>query len=668
MHRQGIFRGRGGRIATLFSMLALGVPAVAGAHVERTSYWPDPRPDTTAKPAAGGKVPKARSLASALDRGARGDTRVVCQPGSLDRLRVSIRRARSAGFSDRPTEPLRKLSAARARRLMQINRRLFARCKFHEIQPAVTASGNNDRVVIMPGVYSEPTSRKVEDFPPQCERYRTESDHGSGAVSYAYQFHCPNAQSLVAVIGRRPGTGQDPQSSPTGRPDPHGIPNLGPCIRCDVQIEGSGVNADDTVIDAGRVESGNGAPIDAKKDVGLKADRADGIVIRDMTVRHAAEHDVYILETDGYRMSRMKFFYAGEYGALMFTSDHGLTDVCEAVGNGDSGVYPGGAPDTGTLRDTRFYPQFRLNQTITHCDSHHNNLGYSGTMGNATRVVDNNFYDNTTGIATDSFFAGGHPGYPQDSSLFEGNRIYSNNFNVYAPNSDVKSAVPVPIGVGILIAGGVDDTVSGNYIYDNWRRGTMLLAVPDAISCAPNPDAGAPPCTPQGAATTSNGNRYFDNVMGRTPDGRAMPNGVDFWWDEFPTNRGNCWFRNSGSDGSAAGVTSDPPPPPVAGTSLPKFLPEDCAAPTNIGAGDARKESVLMGCVADFAEGSYDDTVCDWFAPPPKPSESAGGGGGAGIALPVPGAAEQITITSSLCDLLGGPGGTLTCSPFLRRI
>src|SRR3954466_10313186 len=202
----------------------------------------------------------------------------------------------------------------------------------------------------------------------------------------------------------------------------------------------------------------------------------------------------------------------------MFASDHGLTENCDAAGNGDSGVYPGGAADTGQMRDTRFYPVARQNQTITHCDSHHNNLGYSGTMGNATRVIDNNFYDNTTGIATDSFFAGGHPGYPQDSAIFEGNRIYDNNFNVYDPKSDVKSSVPVPIGVGILIAGGNYDMVRGNYIYDNWRRGTMLIAVPDALSCAPTA-SGTPACTPASPATTSNGNKYHDNVMGRAPDG-----------------------------------------------------------------------------------------------------------------------------------------------------
>jgi hypothetical protein len=674
MHMVSLIRGRRGRtgssgragcVAVVALSLGLGWTATAAAHVERTAYWPDPSADTSVKPPAGGAVPRARSLVTATSTRGPGKTRVVCQPDSLTRLQQSIATAQQTGFNDRPTEPKAKLSTRAGSRLLTINQTLFSRCAYHEIQPAVTASGNNDRVVIMPGVYSEPTSRAVPNLPPECDQYRATSDHGSGAVTYAYQYHCPNAQSLVAVIGRALGPGQDPGVSPTGRPDPHGIPNLGQCIRCNLQIEGSGVSADDTVIDAGRVESGNAAPIEPKKDVTVKADRADGVVIRNLTARHAAEHDFYVLETDGYLLSRIKAMYAGEYGTLTFTTDHGLTDTCEAVGNGDSGVYPGGAPDTGTRRDQSYYPDYRLNQTITRCDSHHNNLGYSGTMGNATNVVNNNFYDNTTGIATDSFFAGGHPGYPQDSAHFEHNRIYSNNFNVYAQDSDVKSAVPVPIGVGILIAGGDDNVVASNYIYDNWRRGTMLLAVPDAISCAPNPDQGAPPCTPEGAATTSNRNHYFNNVMGRTPGGQVLPNGVDFWWDEFPTNTGNCWTKNIGSNGTTTGITSDPPPPPVEGTSIPHFLPEDCNAPTNVGLGSPTKEAVLVGCVADFAQGTYDATVCDWFAPPPKPSgqQPATTRGASPLASP-----GSVTLTTDLCRLIGGDGGTLTCSPFARRL
>jgi Right handed beta helix region len=645
--------------AAVAGLLLAAAPALA--HVERTAYWPDPRPDTSVSPPAGGAVPQARSLASALGKAGPGKTRVVCQAGSLRAARREIAAAQASGYRLRPTAPLRRLSASGARTLTRVNEHLFSRCRYQAIQPAVTASTNDDRVVIMPGVYTEPASRAVPAFPEECEQYRATSDHGAGAVSYEYQFHCPNAQALVAVIGRALGPGQDPPSSPTSRPDPHGIPNLGRCIRCNLQIEGSGPTPDDVVIDAGRVASGNGAPLGSAKDVGLKADRADGIVIRNMTVRHAAEHDVYVLETDGYVMDRMKYFYAGEYGALMFTSDHGLTENCEGAGNGDSAVYPGGAPDTGVRRDTRFYPEQRLNQEITRCDLHHNNMATSGTMGNAVHIDDNEIYDNASGLVTDSFYAGGHPGFPQDSTVFEHNRVYSNNFDVYGPDSDVKSVTPVPIGVGLLIAGGDDDIVRDNLIYDNWRRGTMLLAVPDAVACAPNADEGAPPCQPQGVATTSNDNRFYGNVMGRAPDGARLPNGVDFWWDEFPSNTGNCWYPNTGADGSAASVTGDPAPPPVPGSTVPGSLPEDCGSPLNVGTGDAAKEAMLVDCAENGNDG-----ICEWYQEPARPGSAAAAAQAAEVREDS-GRIAGLSFTSPFCTLIGGEGGTLTCSPFRYR-
>ena len=56
------------RITISMAVLAFAVlvPPSALSHVERSSYWPDPAADTGVKPAAGGKVPKARSLSSAL--------------------------------------------------------------------------------------------------------------------------------------------------------------------------------------------------------------------------------------------------------------------------------------------------------------------------------------------------------------------------------------------------------------------------------------------------------------------------------------------------------------------------------------------------------------------------------------------------------------------------
>ena len=64
---------RARRVAWLLPLGLLAMPALALAHPERPSYWPDPAPDAAVSPAAGGKVPQARSLASAVTGAGPGD-------------------------------------------------------------------------------------------------------------------------------------------------------------------------------------------------------------------------------------------------------------------------------------------------------------------------------------------------------------------------------------------------------------------------------------------------------------------------------------------------------------------------------------------------------------------------------------------------------------------
>ena len=93
-------------------------------------------------------------------------------------------------------------------------------------------------------------------------------------------------------------------------------------------------------------------------------------------------------------------------------------------------------------------------------------------------------------------FAGGHPGMPQDCSKWESNQIYSNNadlFNdkrdAYCKNTPIEKRDPrkvcptfqVPVGTGILTGGGNGNIFRDNWIYDNWRRGTMLFWVPGEL-------------------------------------------------------------------------------------------------------------------------------------------------------------------------------------------
>jgi Right handed beta helix region len=627
-------RHRRGTVALAIAIAATAVlvPTLAFAHIERASYWPDPGPDASVKPAAGGAVPEVRKLFSALKKKQPGETLVVCQKvpskkvrknasakklsgnKSMKALNRDLKVARNQGYKLRESQPAVQISKKKAKKLRKLNTKLLRRCRYSSIQDAVNAAGNNDRIQIMPGLYTEPKSRAKPTNDPACDQYEITNDKNqAGAVSYAYQFNCPNDQNLITVLGRAL-TG-----TPVPQPpllDRHNIPDAGPCIRCNLQIQGTGATPDAVTIDAGDPNSGDGAPIGSAKDIVIRADRADGFVADNLKVRHAKEHGIYITETDGSHLNRFKAAYAAEYPILTFVADHSLIQNCDAWGAGDAAIYPGGSADLGEAVPP---DQRRYGTEIRNCDMHHSALGYSGTNGNAVWVHDNAIYDNTMGLSTDVFTAPGHPGFPQDSDLIENNDFYSNNFNTYLPAcpgtqkpgpngpdqgcTDVESTVPVPVGVGLWIAGGNANVVRNNHFWDNWRRGVMLFAVPDIFVCPPESDDQVPGCDPSGASTSFR-NQFYGNKMSQAPDGSVQPNGEDFWWDQgglivSASNSGNCWFDNTGRDGTPASLTSTPTP-----------LPADCA------------NSPLPGGPAQATELIDCNTgapTCTWFQTPPKP-------------------------------------------------
>jgi hypothetical protein len=615
----------------------LALPGLALAHIERPSYWPDPAPDTTVSPPAGGKVPKVRPLAKAVTGKGPGEVRVVCVGNngkrSLKLLAKSVRKAKK-GFKVRPSQERKKLSKKKAAKLLKQNRKLAKQCEYSEIQPAVTDSGNNDRVVVMPGVYREPTSRSAPLNDPKCADMTQQDSGGAETPSYRYQVTCPNDQNLVYVAGRAVPDAPPPEPPLDNR---QGIPDEGPCVRCNLQLEGSGPMPTDVIVDGGGSYVGKGPearPGSLDKHVDIRVDRADGFVVHNLTTRGALEHGIYVEETDGYRIDTVKMFWAADYGNLTFTSDHGLYTNCDGFGSGDAVLYPGAAPETGEQADLSFYPDApRINTVVRKCDMRGSVLAYSGSMGNAVRITKNHVYGNAAGLSTDTVSAGGHPGFPADSVEIDRNLIYSNNLDLFEADPPVDPVVGVlPVGTGVFWAGHNNGRVHDNWIFDNWRAGTFLLSVPDALV---TPEGNVNPgvsCPTAPELTTSCGNQYFDNHMGRAPKGFKMPkaarkfgnpvggkkgklpNGTDFWWDEAATNTGNCWFDNVGVDGTERSVTGA-----GAGDGA-DALPADCA--TSVGAGDAVKLSYLFACFL-AREGDLPPESCDWYDVPPKPGSPA---------------------------------------------
>jgi hypothetical protein len=581
-------------------------------------------------------VPEIRSLSSAVTGKGPGEVRVVCQPGSLKAARRSVGRARRDGYRIRPSQPLRSMSRKQGRLLNRINARLFKQCKYDSIQKAVNDSGNNDRVVIMPGRYTEPESRKAPVNDPRCNPSLLQQDQsGTPTPSYEYQATCPNDQNLIYLQGRA--VKGKPLEKPRG--DRHGIPEqeLGACIRCNVQIEGSGVIPEDVIIDGGDKYADpmdpEAKPGEFLKHVVMRTDRSDGFVGRNFLLRGAKEHGFYTEETDGVLLDKVKFFWHLDYGHLSFTTDHNVIQNCDGFGAGDAVVYPGASPQTGEFRRRDVYPEQRYNSVVRNCDLRGSTLAYSGSMGNSVRITENHIYGNTAGISSDTLSAPGHPGFPADGMLIDNNYIYSNNLDLYGMEPPpVEPLIPMPIGTGIVWPGMNHGVVRDNHIFDNWRHGTVLAAVPDRVAGDPDGNVDSQVhCRSKEVASTSCENRYRDNVMGRPPAGfkmheavgkfgnkhspdtqRTMPNGVDFWWDEFAGNNGNCWFDNIGPDGTSRSITGS-------GAGLaPDPLPSACASST--GNGDAAKEAVLLDCAMyEDMDRPEDHPLCYWFRMPPKP-------------------------------------------------
>ncbi len=535
---------RGRLTAAALVIGAMALPAVASAHLERPSYWPDPGVDMADGVPTGGKVPTARSFASAVSGKGPGKVRVVCEPNSLDLALNSVKKASTNGFRLRPSLPRRTISDGKADQLRQANRRFAEECAFDSVQKAVDASGNNDRIVVMPGRYTEPKSRRAPVEDPKCNPSMLQEDQ-SGALtpSYEYQTKCPNDQNLIYVQGRA--LKGDPLAQPD--PDRHGIPQqeLGKCIRCNLQIEGSGARPEDVILDAGRgygkpnrpgARPGGATPAEEclsapdgrdnpcfAKHVVMRGDRTDGFVGRNFTLRGAREHGIYTEEADGVLLDRVKFFWNADYGHLSYTTDHNVVKNCDGFGSGDAVVYPGAAPQTGEFRKNGVYPNERFNTVIKRCDLHGSSMGYSGSMGNSVRVTRNRFYGNANGLTSDTISAPGHPGFPADGQKVDHNWFYSNNLDVYRDDNPFAPLVPQAVGTGIMWPGMNDGSFTRNRVFDNWRHGTLLVAIPDAV--AGDADGNVDKqhhcldLPPDQEISTSCGNQYTNNNMGNVPAG-----------------------------------------------------------------------------------------------------------------------------------------------------
>jgi hypothetical protein len=452
--------------------------------------------------------------------------------------------------------------------LRKRNLELLPRCRYSDIQAAINAAASGTRILVLPGVYREQPSRAAAHPDLACAGLLVSAAAVPTRLvaGYQYQRTCPNDQNLIAIVGDSDGDGVCDD-------------------KCDLQIQGT-ARRQDVLIEG-----------DRRRLNVIRADRADGVALRNITIQHSDFNNIYVIETNGFRLSDITSRWSREYGVLSFTSDHGLYEKVTAYGNGDSGVYPGSGPEGHCAR---------YGIELRKVNSYKNNIGLAGTSGNGLWIHDSSFHHNATGLAFDSLYPG-HPGMPQDCTKLERNRIYSNNMDNFTAKRDrycqqapldrdprvLCPTTPTPVGTGIVLAGGNGNIYTRNWIYDNWRWGVQQFWVPPFFRGDPDPPH----------YDTSNYNTYSGNHMGVRPDGRKAPNGLDFWWDEEGT--GNCWGGNIPYRGRT--IRSDP-------TGLPA-----CPADDTFHTPDPAKVSLLIPCASWHPLTNPNPAGCIWLRRPPRP-------------------------------------------------
>ena len=215
-----------------------------------------------------------------------------------------------------------------------------------------------------------------------------------------------------------------------------------------------------------------------EKENGIFVVETDGVAVENMTARNYTSNGFYWTGVEGYRGSYLTAYRNGDYGLYAFDSVKGQFDNSLGSGSPDAGFYIG-----------ECYP---CDAVLDNVISEYNGLGYSGTnSGGNLLIVNSTFRRNRAGVVPNS---GSYElCYPGRETTVVGNLVHDNN-ETDNPAIDVALLAQ---GNGILVAGGVRNTIERNLVWNHDRTGIGLVPFPeeDASDLAPEQSEWDTPCS-----------------------------------------------------------------------------------------------------------------------------------------------------------------------------
>lgn len=216
-------------------------------------------------------------------------------------------------------------------------------------------------------------------------------------------------------------------------------------VTVDVEgVELRGLDRNEVVLDGGD-DAPNGITV-----------AADDVTVRNLTVRRFTSNGVYATGVEGFYVGHVTAANNGLYGIYALSSRYVTITDSYASGHPDSGIYVGQCDPCDTL--------------VTASTAERNAVGFLAT--NASRrmfVVSSTWRHNRVGVSISSQDA--EYGAPQQDAEVVANLVQDND------DGDAPGAPTA--GVGILVAGGQDDLISGNRVLGHDVGGIVVTDLPD---------------------------------------------------------------------------------------------------------------------------------------------------------------------------------------------
>jgi len=196
------------------------------------------------------------------------------------------------------------------------------------------------------------------------------------------------------------------------------------------------------------------------RDNGVRVLDADNVTVQNMTARNYTGNGFYWTGVEGYHGSYLTAYRNGDYGIYAFDSVRGQFDHSYASGSPDAGFYIGEC--------------FPCDAAILDVVSEYNGLGYSGTNSGGNLVIARSeFAFNRAGVVPNS---GSYElCYPERDTTVVGNLVHDNGV-ASTPAIDVAK---LAMGTGILPAGGRNNLIQNNRVYNHERVGIGLVPFPE---------------------------------------------------------------------------------------------------------------------------------------------------------------------------------------------